>query len=235
MRTLLLKRPTGGAAPWRARRAVRLAITAMGAMLLLAACAGGDDPAVSAPPTDTGREQTAAASSQADAAETDDGMTEGGMSGEMAEMAADAPRVPPVFGYYAGEQVFFIHTEASDPEIARTLEGMMGSPVPVVESLADVPDDARSPVYVFTNGVTPTDTPAGPLGFQPDVFATAPGDDDYTPLRDLVLVTWADDTEARVLTAAEEVTEAEAAGEVSFERPGVVVNIPLLTWPGGQR
>ncbi len=163
------------------------------------------------------------------------GMTAGGMGGDMDDMAADAPRIPPVLGYYGGEQVFFIHTEASDPRIAQTLEGMMGSPVPVVASLAEVPDNARSPVYVFTNGVTPTDTPAGPLGFQPDVFATAPGDEDYTPLRELVLVTWADNAEARLLTSAEEVTEAEAAGEVSFEQPGVVVNIPLLTWPGGQR
>ncbi len=165
------------------------------------------------------------------------GMTTGDMAagGEMGEMAADAPRIPPVLGYYGGEQVLFIHTEASDPQIAQTLEGMMGSPVPVVESLAAAPADARSPVYVFANGVTPEDTPAGPLGFQPDVFATAPGDEDYTPLRELVLVTWADDAEPRVLTSAEEVTQAEAAGEVNFERPGVVVNIPLLTWPGGQR
>lgn len=164
------------------------------------------------------------------------GMTTDGMAnGDMEAMAAEAPRVPPVFGYYGGEQVFFIHTEASDPEIAQTLEGMMGSPVPVVESLAAVPEDARSPVYVFTNGVAPTDTPAGPLGFQPDVFVTAPGDEDYTPLRELVLVTWAGDAEPRLLTSAEEVTEAEGAGEVSLEQPGVVVNIPLLTWPGGER
>lgn len=166
------------------------------------------------------------------------GMTTGDMAAggqEMGEVAADVPRIPPVLGYYGGEQVFFIHTEASDPQIAQTLEGMMGSPVPVVASLAEVPDDARSPVYVFTNGVTPTDTPAGPLGFQPDVFATAPGDEDYTPLRELVLVTWADNAEARLLTSAEEVAEAEAAGEVGFEQPGVVVNIPLLTWPGGER
>ncbi|MGH3665446.1 MAG: DUF7482 domain-containing protein, partial [Egibacteraceae bacterium] len=158
-----------------------------------------------------------------------------GMAGGMEGMAADAPRIPPVLGYYDGEDVFVIHTEASDPKIAQTLEGMMGSPVPVVASLADVPDDARSTAYVFANGVTPSDTPAGPLGFQPDVFDTAPGDEDYTPLRELVLVTWADGGRARLLTSAQEVTDAEAAGDVAFENIGVVVNIPLLTWPGGQR
>lgn len=67
------------------------------------------------------------------------------------------------------------------------------------------------------------------------MFATAPGDEGYTPLRELGLVTWADDAEARLLTSAQEVAQAEAAGEIIFEQPGVVVNIPLLTWPGGQR
>lgn len=158
-----------------------------------------------------------------------------GMAGGMGGMAADAPRIPPVFGYYDGSDIRFIHTEASDPEIARTLEGMMGSPVPVVPSLAQVPDDARSTVYVFTNGVTPADTPAGPLGFQPDVFDSAPGDQDYTPLREIVLVTWADGAQPRLLAAAEEVADAEAAGDVALEDSNVVVNIPLLTWPGGER
>ena len=52
------------------------------------------------------------------------------MSGGM-DMSS-LPRVPPVFGYAAGEDINFIHTEASDPEIASVLTDMMGSPVPVV-------------------------------------------------------------------------------------------------------
>lgn len=162
------------------------------------------------------------------------GMAGGDMSG-MDEMAADVPRVPPVFGYYADREVFFIHTEASDPEVARTLEGMMGSPVPAVPSLADVPEDARANVYVFANGLRPRGTPAGPLGFQPDVFDSAPADPEYTPLREIVFVVWADEGEARLLTSAEEIHDAEAAGEVSLDESGVVVNMPLLTWPGGER
>ena len=46
---------------------------------------------------------------------------------------------------------------------------MMGSPVPVVPELARVPDEATSPLYVFTNGVQPEGA-RGPLGYQPDVF-----------------------------------------------------------------
>ncbi len=190
-------------------------------MALLTAC-GGDDPAVS--------EEAAAPTSP-----MEDMSSPGMNEGAMAEMTADVPRVPPVFGYYGGEEVFFIHTETSDPAIASTLQGMMGSPVPVVESLAETPEDARSSVYVFTNGVVPDDTSSGPLGFAPDVFDSAPGDEAYTPLRELMRVTWSAEDDARVLTSAQEVLDAEAAGEVDIQDTGIVVNMPLLKWPGGQR
>jgi hypothetical protein len=164
------------------------------------------------------------------------GMATDAMEGNaMGAETGDVPRIPPVLGYYGGEEVFFIHTEASDEEVAGMLEEMMDSPVPVVPSLADVPDQALSTVYVFTNGMTPADTPAGPLGFQPDVFDAAPGDEGYTPLRRLVQVTWADDAQARLLTSEQDISDAEDAGEVTREGSGIVVNIPLLTWPGGQR
>jgi hypothetical protein len=194
-------------------------------MGLLTAC-GGDDPAVSGDGPSAA--ETASPTAPMDAMSP--GMNEGAMAG----MTADVPRVPPMFGYYDAEEIFSTHTEASDPGIASTLEGM-GSPVPVVESLAEVPEDARSSVYVFTNGVVPEDTPAGPMGFAPDVFDSVPGDEDYTPLRELMLVTWSAEDDARVLTSEQEVLDAEAAGEIDIEDTGIVVNMPLLSWPGGQR
>ena len=80
----------------------------------------------------------------------------------------------------------------------------------------------------------PSDTPARPLGFQPDVFDSVPGDAD-SPLREIVLVTWQDEAEARRLTTTDEVAAAGADGLVTLERSGVVVNAPVLTWPGGSR
>lgn len=40
----------------------------------------------------------------------------------------DAPVVPAVRGYAAGEEILFVHTEASDSAIAKTLTDMMRSP-----------------------------------------------------------------------------------------------------------
>lgn len=156
--------------------------------------------------------------------------------GQMAGMPApgDVPRFPPVAAYYDGERVFFAHTETSDKQISEVLTGMMGSPVVTVPELAQTPRDALRPVYVFTNGLKP-DGARGPVGFQPDVFDTAPGDPGYTPLRQLVKLTWADSADPRLLTSADEIDQALDAGELRRERTSVVINAPLLTWPGGKR
>lgn len=160
-----------------------------------------------------------------------DGMDQAAMDG-MEGMPTTDVRLPPVPGLYAGEQIFFSHPEASDAEVAATLTGMMaGSPVLVVPDLAEVPEHARDEVYVFANGVEGV----GPFGFQRDVFPTAPGDEAYSPLRTVVLVTWRDEGQARELTTAEAVSAAVDAGEVDLEETPVVVNMPFLTWPGGQR
>lgn len=139
--------------------------------------------------------------------------------------------VPPVRAYADGKEIQFIHTEASDPKVAELLTGMMKSPVLVVPQLAQAPQEVLAPVYVFKNGVKG----GGPFGFQPDVFENPPGTDGYSPLRAVHVVSWKDERSARVLRSAAEVKEAQAKGEVTIERPGVVVNMPFLTWPGGRR
>lgn len=166
-------------------------------------------------------------------ADADGSMASGGMGGMEAMEGPDAPNLPPVFGYYEGSGIAFVHPEASSREVASLLTEMMGSPVLTVPSLAEVPDEALSEVYVFTNGVVP-DGFRGPFGFQPDVFAHAPVDDEYSPLVEVVTVTWEDEEEARELTSLSQNREAEEAGEVTVEATGDVVNAPMLDWPGGR-
>lgn len=149
-----------------------------------------------------------------------------------AGMDAGGPVIPSVQGYAAGEEILFMHTEASDPRIADTLTTMMQSPVLVVPELAQAPASAVANVYVFANGIQPRGA-RGPLEYQPDVFDAPPGTEEYTPLRAVNLVTWVNPEEARLLTSAEEILAARDAGELTIERPGVVVNMPFLTWPGG--
>ena len=146
-------------------------------------------------------------------------------------VAADAPLVPPVKGYAEGQEIWFLHTEASDSTVAKVLTEMMGSPVLAVSSLADAPKTMLARVYVFRNGIKG----GGTLGFQPDVFDHPPGDPAYSPLRAVNVVNWKHEQSARVLKSAAEVQTTLARRELDNDELGVVVNMPLVTWPGGQR
>ena len=130
-----------------------------------------------------------------------------------------------------GKEIYFIHTEVSDPEIATLLTNMMSSPVLLVPELADSPQSALADVYVFSNGFEGE----GPLGFQMDVFDNPPGSQGYSPLRRLNVVTWSEPAKTRLLKSSAEVLAAQDAGEVSIEQPGVVVNMPFVVWDGGKR
>ncbi len=154
--------------------------------------------------------------------------------GGMAAMS-DAPQLmnlaPLVKGYYDGDELFFIHTEASDRQVATMMTEMMGPQVVLVPRLAETPASLLADIYVFQNGVEGM----GPFGYQPDVFSSVPGTEVYSPLRAIHLVSWNADATPRELRSVEEVHAAASRGEITINESGVVVNMPVLVWPGGHR
>lgn len=138
---------------------------------------------------------------------------------------------PLVEGYYNGGDLYFIHTEASDSAVANLLTEMMGPRVVHLPKLAQTPDKLLADIYVFKNGVEGH----GPFGFQPDVFGSAPGEPGYSPLRSIHLVQWKDEAEPRELKTVEALQQARNNGELTIEEPGIVVNMPVLVWPGEHR
>jgi len=140
-------------------------------------------------------------------------------------------QVPAGMAYAEGKEIYFTHTEASDPAIAEKLTAMMKSPVLLVPSLAQVPAEALADVYVFENGAAGK----GPLGFQPDVFNNPPGSAGYSPLRRITLVKWSEGAAAVVLKSEAEIKGAEASGSVTTSQTAVVVNMPFMVWEGGKR
>lgn len=139
--------------------------------------------------------------------------------------------LPAGMAYAEGKEIFFVHTEVSDADIAELLTNMMSSPVLLVEELAEVPDSALANVYVFDNGLEGK----GPLGFQADVFDNPPGTEGYSPLRRLNVVSWTAPDQAQLLKSVEEIMGALAADQVSIAQPGVVINMPFVVWDGGKR
>lgn len=160
--------------------------------------------------------------------EDNTGMGEMGMNDSLSTQEY----APLVHGIYEDGDVWFIHTEASDPEVAQMLTEMMNGPqVILVPELAQAQASLLANVYVFTNGLQGM----GPFGFQPDVFDAIPGDQDYRPLRYVNLVAWNEGVAVRELTSTAEIEEAQTNGEVAVTQPGIVVNMPILVWPGGNR
>lgn len=48
-------------------------------------------------------------------------------------------------------------------------------------------------------------------------------------------MTWARDAEPELLTSEDQIAETLDASELTLQRTDVVINAPLLIWPGGQR
>jgi len=147
--------------------------------------------------------------------------------------AAEMPTaiLPAGLGYAEGKEIYFVHTETSDAEIAKLLSDMMSSPVLFTPGLADTPEQALANVYVFENGVEGM----GPLGFQPDIFDAPPGSAEYSPLRVITLVKWIDPSKSRLLKSTAEIISAQTAGEIELSDSDIVVNMPFVVWDGGKR
>ncbi len=145
--------------------------------------------------------------------------------------SGDYASIPVGKGYADGKEIYFSHTETSDPDIAQKLTDMMDSPVLLVPSLAQAPETALADVFVFENGLKGM----GPLGFQSDVFDNPPGSEGYSPLRRIILVKWNDESKARELKSTAEIMDAETSGELTTTQTDVVVNMPFMVWDGGKR
>ncbi len=140
-------------------------------------------------------------------------------------------QIPVGKAYAEGSEIYFSHTEASDAGIAEKLTNMMQSPVLFVPELGQIPTEFLANVYVFENGVSGD----GPLGFQVDVFNAPPSSEEYTPLRQILIVNWVSTENAVVLKSEAEVLAAQEDGKLTISESGVVVNMPFMVWDGGKR
>lgn len=139
-------------------------------------------------------------------------------------------QLPVLKGWFDGEAVLYVTTDISHadvaaakganfaPRLAHALPG--GPPQPGRGSSVDK-------VYAVTNFQ------------QPSVFASAPKpvgpaskDTAYSPLWQMVKVTWQPGRSPRELRAEEAVLEAAEKGDVVLEPTPVVLNCPIVQRPG---
>ncbi len=142
--------------------------------------------------------------------------------------------IPMIDGYYNGEKVFFVHTEASDKEMAEMMTMMINFPTLHFSELNNISPEEMAKIYVFTNGIHGSGPyGGGPFRFQIDVFNSIPDQMEYSQFRVPHLVTWSDNSTPRILTSVDEVLEAETNGELTIQKTDNVVNVPMIVWKSG--
>lgn len=137
--------------------------------------------------------------------------------------------IPLTKGYVKGSEVFYISTEASNKDLADHLTKLTGFRVSYTPALEKTPADALAQIYAFENGIKGP----GPLGFQPNVADSQPGDVNYSPLWAVNIVKWNDSATPRELKSQIEIITAQTNGELTVTPSGFIVNCPFVQWNGG--
>ena len=139
--------------------------------------------------------------------------------------------IPLHLGYYDGDSVYFIITDASDEKHAKIISEKQVWNVEVAPLLENTPKEALSTAYLFVNGVDGE----GIHGYQSEVVTSTPAQTEtYSALTSHIHVIWTDENNARVLDSEQAVIDAEINGEVTLVKLPVVLNMPQIVWPDGQ-
>jgi len=121
-------------------------------------------------------------------------------------------------GFYNGESIYYIRTDTSDADFAQDARLVH---VPLLNAALTV-EGATAPVYTFTNGVDE----------QYPVLSTAPAEENFTSAWHVHQVTF--NGNPTLLDSVEAIMEAEAAGDITVEAQQLVINGPVVKWPGGE-
>ncbi len=138
--------------------------------------------------------------------------------------------LPLTKGYVNGFEAFYISTEASDKDLADHLTKFTGARVVFTPALARAPAGSLANIYAFTNGIAGS----GPLGFQPNVADSQPGDAKYSPLWKVNMVEWKSGVTPRELKSEADILVAQTNKELTITATKIVVNCPFVKWNGGQ-
>lgn len=118
---------------------------------------------------------------------------------------------------FEGQPVYFVRTDSSDESFAEQEKLVY---VPKLGGALTNGDHAD--LYLVANG-TPEQRP---------VVSTAPGQADFTPLFRVSHVTW--QGTPGLLTSHSQVSDEVAAGRLALEATEILVNYPVVKWPGGE-
>lgn len=139
--------------------------------------------------------------------------------------ASSTVSIPLSKGYVDGKIAFFIATDASDNQVAKSITNNTGFKVNFAPNLAFTSNSSRQQGYDFDNGIK---TSRSPMGFQLGIASALPGEKGYSPLYQLNFVKWNPNTAPRILKSVAEVMTAKKNGEVEISNTNIVINSPVV-------
>lgn len=193
---------------WAGKRGIGLGLAAASMPAFLAACARDEDPAVGGPSPAAGEEEARA------------------IVGDVLDFALTSQEWEGPFGFVTfrlhkamvdGKDVYYIRTDASDEDFARTEELVW---VPKMAGLN--PANATATWYSISGGVDG----------QATILSSEPGRDDFTPAFRISRARWTGDP--RELTSVDDVLAAERAGDLDVTQTDIVINAPVVKWSTGE-
>lgn len=138
--------------------------------------------------------------------------------------------IPMNVGFFGKGAVNYIVTDVSNRTLSDKLTQKNSWNVKFAPKLRWVPASAQNTIYVFTNGIKGD----GIYGFQGEVFDSAPIQGQYSPLANLVTVSWKAGQTAQQLQSAEEILKAQNQSRIKMTKTDITLNVPQMIWPGGQ-
>ncbi|MBI3974465.1 MAG: hypothetical protein HY332_24565 [Chloroflexi bacterium] len=122
-------------------------------------------------------------------------------------------------GLFNGDRAFFIRTDASDPDFAREIGAVF---VPKLANAVKV-SGSTSDIFLFDNTAATGQLP---------VLSSVPNREDFSPAFRANRVTWS--SQPQTLTSADAVRRAAQNGQLRIDSTTIVVNYPVVKWPGGE-
>lgn len=138
--------------------------------------------------------------------------------------------IPMRMGFFEKQSLSYVLTDSSNQTIADKISQKQGWNVKFAPKLRWAPTSAQDTVYVFTNGIKGD----GIYGYQSEVFGTTPAKTNYTPLNNIVLVSWKAGQKPQELQSTSDILKAENGSRIKLVKTGVTLNTPQIIWPGGK-
>ena len=206
------------------RRFLALTMGGLSAVAIAAACGDDDDDSAATPSATSGATSPAASGTPPEGRQAQKGTV---LVGDVLDHALSDDRWTGEFGFVTfalqtgvvnAERVYFIRTDASDEAFAST-ERLVHVPL-----MANAAADGRgiADIFLFTGG-SPDQLP---------VLSTAPHEANYTPAFRVNRVIF--NAEPELLDSVRAIEAAEEGGALRIERTDIIVNYPVVKWPGGE-